>query len=335
MNPAWIRQRKWTAALVAVPGALALGALALDFDSAELANEASEALTDVSSALQDALELPVMHAAGPGGPDSDGDGLTDLFEDILGTGTQRADSDGDGYWDAEEFARQSDPLDASDIPVLAPASCGMGIYETGNSLRPVVALYVADGDLRGAELGMGARVGNQLRGLPLSFFSKNATISQSPTAVSQSVVYIFDGTLNPKHVHRLNDLSVYATVDYRSSIISADAVNLASIDGVVVEHILTAFHSAKPNPSLVFGQGSSGVYKPLGGPSGTPPPPTWVSGKVCAQGMIVGGVNGPVVYQEVVSADCEDGWASYCGSDCTSSVGSTVQMLDPLALIGG
>jgi hypothetical protein len=51
--------------------------------------------------------------------------------------------------------------------------------------------------------------------------------------------------------------------------------------------------------------------------------------------MVVSGVNGPVVEQEVSSAECTDGWASYCGSDCAASAGSTVTMLDPLALIGG
>jgi hypothetical protein len=102
-----------------------------------------------------------------------------------------------------------------------------------------------------------------------------------------------------------------------------------------VEHVLTAFHSAKPNPSLVYGQGTTGVYQPLGGPTAPPPPATWESGKICAQGMVVSGVNGPIVTQEVVSADCESGSASFCGTDCTSSVGSMIQMVDPLGLIGG
>jgi len=316
MNPKWTWQRGMAAASAAAVILLAYRGGLVDSEGVQ-------------------LELPVVHAASPGGPDSDGDGLSDLFEDILGTGTMRPDSDGDGYWDAEELARQSDPMDKQDIPLATPASCGMGIYEKGSSLRPVVALYVADGDIRNATLAMGARVGNTLRGLPLSFFSKNSTVVKTPTFVPQSTVYVFDGTLNRQQVHRLGDLSVYGTVDYRSSIISADAVNLASVGGVVVEHILTAFHSAKPNPSLVFGQGSSGVYQPLGGSSGTPPPPTWQGGKVCVQGMVVAGVNGAVVLQEVVSADCEVGWSSFCGSDCTSSVGSTIQMLDPLSLIGG
>jgi hypothetical protein len=123
-------------------------------------------------------------------------------------------------------------------------------------------------------------------------------------------------------------------VNEAGPVISADALNLASIDGVVVEQFLTSINSAPPNISLVFGNKTSGVYKPLGGAS-KPPPATWTSGKICEQKMVVGAVNGPIVLQEVIAADCKDGWASFCGSDCTASVGQTVQMLDPLALIGG
>ena len=286
--------------------------------------------------LASLFELPVMHAAGAAGPDSDGDGLADTFEEVYGTATMRVDTDGDGYWDAEELARNSDPLDKLDIPASTPASCGMGIYEKNTRLRPVVALYIEDGNLQSATLGMGARVGNVVRSLPLSFFSMNSSIVKTPSLGSQAAVYVYDGTLDPQHVHRFGDLSVYATVDYGGSIISADAVNLGIVGGVIVEHSIIAFNTASsPSPSLVFGQGTTTVYQPLGGSTGAPPPQSWTSSKICQQEMVVSGVNGPVVEQEVSSAECTDGWSSYCGSDCAASAGSTVKMLDPLALIGG
>jgi hypothetical protein len=330
-NTTW--SKGWTAISFAAAAVLAYsyGARPTDVGSQEQDGDAGP-----SRSLASLFELPVVHAAAPGGPDSDGDGLADTFEEVYGTATMRADTDGDGYWDAEELARQSDPLDKLDIPAATPASCGMGIYEKKTQLRPVVALYVADGDVRSADLGMGARVGNVIRTLPLSFFSKNSSIVKTPTQGAQAVVYVFDGTLDPQHVHRFGDLSVYSTVDYRSSIVSADAVNLGVVGGVIVEHSIIAFNTTNtPNPSLVFGQGTTTVYQPLGGSTGTPPPQSWTSSKICAQQMVVSGVNGPVVEQEVSSAECTDGWSSYCGSDCAASAGSTVKMLDPLALIGG
>jgi hypothetical protein len=319
MKPKWTWQRK--AAVTSVATAMVVTA---NIDQGDPAKEL--------------FEIPTLRAIGPGGPDADGDGLTDHFEELLGTSGLQSDSDGDSYWDAEELARQSNPLDGLSLPGSSPTSCGMGIYEKATTLRPVVAVYVFDGDIRTADLAMGARVGETLRNLPLSFFGKNSTIVKTPTLDPQAAVYVYDGTMNPQHVHRYGDLSLYSTtVNEEGPVIAADAVNLVSIDGVVVEQFLTSINSAPPTIKPVYetGTNTAGVYKPLGGSSGPPPPATWTSGKICEQKMVVGAVNGPVVLQEVTSADCKDGWASFCGSDCTSSVGKTVQMLDPLALIGG
>lgn len=43
------------------------------------------------------------------GPDSDNDGLSDLFEDAIGTDKNKADSDGDGYGDKEELSNNFNP----------------------------------------------------------------------------------------------------------------------------------------------------------------------------------------------------------------------------------
>ena len=317
MKPKWTWQRK--AAVASIATALVV-----------------TGNTEQGDPAKKLFEIRALHAVSPGGPDTDGDGLTDHLEELLGTSGLQADSDGDGYADAEELARQSNPLDVLALPGTSPTSCGMGIYETGAVLRPVVAVYVFDGDIRTADLAMGARIGSTLRGLPLSFFAKNSTIVKTPAVDPQAAVYVYDGTMNPEHVHRFGDLSLYSTtVNELGPVISADALNLASVDGVVVEQFLTSMNSGPPIFSPVFGTKTSGVYQPLGGSSGTPPPATWASGKICEQSMIVAGVNGPIVLQEVIAADCKDGWASFCGTDCTSSVGKTVQMLDPLALIGG
>jgi hypothetical protein len=285
-----------------------------------------------------ASQLPVLHATPPASPDSDGDGLPDAVEAHLGTSPDRVDSDGDGYWDAEEIARQSDPNKKNATPVSIPSSVGLGVYEKGKNLHPVAVMYIADGDIRSADLKMGLRLGKQLRDMPIGFFSKGATVTQAPSFNSQSKVLVFDMTMPSKHVHRFGDMSVYAKVDYRGSIISADALNLWVSGGVIVESDITGFHSPAPAPSLNTlspGQGTTGVYHPLGGGSGSPPPPSWKSGSVCAQAMVVVGVVGSVVVQEVVSADCESGWESYCDSSCSATVGKMINMVDPVALVGG
>jgi hypothetical protein len=52
--------------------------------------------------------------------DSDGDGLCDADELIIGTNPFMADTDGDGYPDGLELALGSDPLDPKSIPDIRP-----------------------------------------------------------------------------------------------------------------------------------------------------------------------------------------------------------------------
>jgi hypothetical protein len=46
-------------------------------------------------------------------------------------------------------------------------------------------------------------------------------------------------------------------------------------------------------------------------------------------------VNGAIITNEIVSADCMNGWDGFCPPSCTSTVGSTYETVDPLGLIGG
>lgn len=50
--------------------------------------------------------------------DSDGDGLSDTFEQSIGTNPSRFDTDGDGYSDGAEYAYGTNPLNASSTPAL-------------------------------------------------------------------------------------------------------------------------------------------------------------------------------------------------------------------------
>jgi N-acetylmuramoyl-L-alanine amidase len=70
--------------------------------------------------------------------DTDGDGLPDWYEFIIGTNWNNADSDGDGYSDGWEVARSYNPLDLSDPPATLDSD-GDGIpdrWEMAHGLSP-------------------------------------------------------------------------------------------------------------------------------------------------------------------------------------------------------
>jgi YD repeat-containing protein len=68
-------------------------------------------------------KTPVSGGAGASGDsslDSDGDGLTDAQELLIGTDPFNPDTDGDGYPDGLEVALGSDPLDPHSVPDIRP-----------------------------------------------------------------------------------------------------------------------------------------------------------------------------------------------------------------------
>ncbi|MEE8468103.1 MAG: hypothetical protein V3T22_06590, partial [Planctomycetota bacterium] len=65
-------------------------------------------------------------------------------------------------------------------------------------------------------------------------------------------------------------------------------------------------------------------------------PSDWEPGKICLQvSELVGVSAGAVVNLEIVDADCEDGWDSYCESGCEETPGSGYSTIDIGVLLGG
>ncbi len=79
--------------------------------------------------------------------DSDGDGICDADERILGTNPFLMDSDGDGYPDGLELALGSDPLDPKSIPDIRPP----GYFVTGAlSIQNVIPIAMLTPRRQGA-----------------------------------------------------------------------------------------------------------------------------------------------------------------------------------------
>lgn len=287
----------------------------------------------VESVTAPASTAELLHAAAPARADDyDRDGLPDTLEASLGTSPDNADSDRDGYTDAEEYARRSDPLNRDSAPRAEDVQLQMYAYQQGRRLHPLVAIYV-NGDFRDAGFQMGVLLRGALVYVPIDFWLKHATITVVPTGRPGESVMVFEPTVSTQMVFGPGQISFFATLQHNGTIAAADALNLAAVGGSIIEREYTAFRSDMANPSVGTSQGGSSVYSPIGG--GSQDPSSWSAGEICAQGLAVAGVNGPIVTQEVVSADCAPDWDSFCDSSCAGTVGDTVQVLDPVVLIGG
>lgn len=111
------------------------------------------------------FELPAILLDTPSGPDSDGDGLIDLAEDIIGTLPGKKDTDGDGIADGVEVQQGTDPLGgfeartgiiaaaetpgnavdivaANDIAVIADSDRGVTLFNVFSGTNPVAIAQV-------------------------------------------------------------------------------------------------------------------------------------------------------------------------------------------------
>lgn len=121
----WRDQRgQGTAEYVAIVGLLAAAILTLAAAQPGLAGTISDKVAGAFESLAGRVPQGGGGGPAPGGPaagfdrsgeapdasDADGDGLTDYYEESLGTDGASADSDGDGLDDSYEDARGTDPL---------------------------------------------------------------------------------------------------------------------------------------------------------------------------------------------------------------------------------
>lgn len=269
--------------------------------------------------------------------DTDGEGLGDLVELVWGTDPLDVNTDNDAYSDLEEVALGGDPsgldldLDTSALRVGMVSAADNGFVVTR------VAIYVPGGDLSNVEptVGVVLKVGNGPSStyvpieIPEAYYLSNGslTVYDSTTHPGDQVV-IFDLPVPQSVFDSVGWLPVYATVGVTGQAPTSAAVNnilsWAQVPYVVEE----------PPPSLIqiAGSGKGTIYRPLLPPEGLPP--TSTPGQICYQDIVATGqVDGVVQYQiqesECIAAD------SHCASECPGSTGGTLELYDPLALIGG
>ena len=261
--------------------------------------------------------------------DRDGDGLDDALEAGQFSSADSVDSDNDGWNDAEELARGSLATAAASQPTDHQTSIGSSAYMRAGKLHVALACYLRGGSLTNAELKVGICAAGRMVLLAPSGYAHHATVTTVPTKTPGELLVVTDIIVPYAPLVRLKAMSIFATLQVGDFQHAATAIDLVMQGGTP----MVLLDPAQVAPSAYEQLGPGLLHRPLGGST---PPITWSSGEICFQHLESVGTHGAVVTQEVTSASCISGWDGYCdASSCASSVGTTVDLVDPAGLIGG
>jgi len=277
---------------------------------------------------------PLYADPGDDPEDTDGDGIPNWQEFVLGTSQFLADSDGDGHCDALELAFDSDPLSVASTPALAATPSfriGLTARGEGGQLRLFIALYSATGSFQQAVLRLGALANGQVISVPFQRLMRDATLRDIELA-GGAVVRTVDVPFNPAFVHALGAATVFVAVGSHGSTAyqSAAKVDLHSVQQTVLLR-RAPLAAATQGPM----QGGGSLRQPIPTTGHGNLPGGWTPGQICYQRSSVTGMVGAKVVHEIVSAQCLAGWDTFCPTDCSTSVGDTYETIDPATLIGG
>jgi len=264
--------------------------------------------------------------------DNDHDGLTDLQEEILGTLPFRADSDADGYTDLEECARGSNPMDATSMPDPVEFSIGSCASQENGFVSVVSAVYL-DNSTPTDQVNL--EIGVVYRGVAYPLYSFEHTYSRAflyRGHDSQDTLAVIEIGVPEGLVQRIGCLSMYSVIRPLGATTTADpvvtTVTLKDVNGVIT--------SVEPRIARATNNsgGSTGIaYRPLAADDQIPS--SWQGGLMCFQSTSVLGVTGVSIRHEIDEALCLP-MDTYCNPvECEGSAGTSIQIPDPAALIGG
>lgn len=261
----------------------------------------------------------------PAGGDQDADGLFNTQEVIFGTDPLHADTDRDGFVDLVELARQSDPVLASSQPAPdAQLSVGLAAVSDGSTVLLTTAVYVPGGHQGGLNLAFGLSFDGLTLAIPFQTLAPISLIESQLVAGDSGLVFKISTPIPDTFLQSLGSSSIYATLGLGSGgpALSAAVVNLQPQGGILTQARQTS-----------QGTGPQGlIYQPIVPPANLPL--EYQKDKICQQLTIPVGQSGATQILLVESSECLPA-AGYCIPGCASEVGKTLEVIDPVALIGG
>lgn len=289
-------------------------------------------LVAVAGVLLSSWDPPTIQAMDLKVLDRDRDGIPDRQEKILGTDPLVQDTDGDGFSDGEELALHTDPTDAGEVPKMAGLSIGMTARGDGGKLKVFLVVHYTDGTLGNKTLRFGAMANGRILGLSVDHLLPMAKI-KIVRGLNGGALYTMDIEFPEQVVAHYGAITLFAAVGIsgQGSYTSASKVDLSMKDGIV----MLRRYIAPPSLGAQSQVPGTTIHQPIptGGEGAIPI--DWEPGAICLQVSEVVGVSGAVVHHEIVRANCEKGWDSYCEAGCENTAEGVYSTVDTGVLLGG
>lgn len=273
-----------------------------------------------------------LAASDPKIHDTDGDGLPDRQEVVLGCDPTLVDTDFDGYTDGIEVALQTDPNSYEDAPEACDLSVGMSARGENGKLKVFTVLHVRDGVLDDEFVRFGVLIGSELVNLPLQRLAPYMVTHTVPTP-GGGVLHTIDMEVPTHLVEATRATTLFAVVGVtgQDRYASWAKVDLALVKGVIT--LRMPYSPGSGGPGAVP-EGAT-ILRPIPPDGEVGMPIDWEAGKVCFQLSEVVGTQGHATVNLIVYAECEAGWDTFCEPDCEATVHSTYITVDPGSIIGG
>src|SRR5262249_16628112 len=149
---------------------------------------------------------------------------------------------------------------------------------------------------------------------------QQATITTVSAHNPNAAVVLVDIPVPPEFVRAFGEVALFAVVaSHDGSSLSADGARLLRLAGmvVIVQDDNTSPLSAS---NWASSHGSTTVYRPVPLDDEDEVPSNWTQDKICSQHSSPIGMSGPLITQQVTSAECQDGWDSSCPPSCVTTV---------------
>ena len=274
--------------------------------------------------------------------DFDRDGVPNILEEVIGTDLYAADTDNDGLSDADELIFRTSaitPQTPNELLDLPTDNYQLSYYvvHAEPELRTFVMFYFPNGFQGGSDYNLSIyTLENSVVSLVDSSLvdqaiSRGYLANSASTSGAQTLT--IELTLSDATLQMTGQMGLLAAMHSNATLLAYDNIILLRDPGSEARGIQAQVAASDPQDPVSqydqFPHGLSALFDP---PAPEPP----VSNSICVHTVQVVGVEGAVIIQEVVGAECIDGFEEAClPTECASALFSQIRTVNAVALIGG